>query len=433
MALNFNIPMPDLPGTALMKGLQTGGDLYSKYMQPIIQREQIAQQQRDLAERGQYHQGSLEQNKAHLEQQWKQHLQDLALRQQAESRMQSMAPYQKQLAQLRMQNLINKNDPNRAMEQFTNFYNQTVGNQPEEKPKESYIPSIMGQQQGAIPESRPLEDKKNPGVDMEKIKKSPILRAAFKHSFGVDPGSIKEPTEKDKALTEYAQKRAESFAYSTAPVDTKNYMLAQAAGMGIAPDKAVNAFTKGKTLEDLAKENGFDPENMPEPDFAPTKGNITKLNERKAALGEMKHLSDFVIKGLGPYSETVMGWSPQQTWSQLNGMDKNKQIKFLAARAIVPELTNMRLMTAGAKNTVHGIKSLQDKSLMNIKGLQSGVSPDVWMAAQKLVDKELEQAMKASMSKFRLKTKNERMAESEEISNPNSKELTYNVETGDFE
>jgi hypothetical protein len=93
----------------------------------------------------------------------------------------------------------------------------------------------------------------------------------------------------------------------------------------------------------------------------------------------------------------------------------------------------MRLMTAGAKNTVHGIKSLQDKSLMNIKGLQSGVSPDVWMAAQKLVDKELEQAMKASMSKFRLKTKNERMAESEEISNPNSKELTYNVETGDFE
>jgi hypothetical protein len=374
----LNIPNIGNNGEALLKGLQTGGDLFSKYMQPILQREQ-------LAEQGQYHQGALKQQEAQLQQQWQKHLQDLALRQQAESRMQSMAPLQQQMAQLQMQNLRNKMDPNRQMNQFMDFYNKASGGSGDK-------------------------------IDMELIKKSPILRGAFKHSFGVDPG--KEPTDKDVAQTDYMKKRADSFAYSTAPVDTKNYMLAQAAGMGIAPDKAVNAFTKGKTLEDLAKDNGFDPENMPEPDFAPTKGNITKLNERKAALGEMKHLSDFVIKGLGPYSETVMGWSPQQTWSQLNGMDKDKQIKFLAARAIVPELTNMRLMTAGAKNTVHGIKAMQDKSLMNIKGLQSGVSPDVWISAQKLVDKELEQAMKSSMSKFRLKTKNERIAESTEDNDP---------------
>ncbi len=39
----LNIPMPETSGRALLRGLQTGGDLYSKYMQPILEREKMAQ------------------------------------------------------------------------------------------------------------------------------------------------------------------------------------------------------------------------------------------------------------------------------------------------------------------------------------------------------------------------------------------------------
>lgn len=43
--------MPALSGDVLLKGLQTGGDLYSKYMQPILEREKMAQlaQQQSMA------------------------------------------------------------------------------------------------------------------------------------------------------------------------------------------------------------------------------------------------------------------------------------------------------------------------------------------------------------------------------------------------
>ena len=211
-----------------------------------------------------------------------------------------------------------------------------------------------------------------------------------------------------QAQGEYSDKRSHAFAYSTAPVEAKTYMLAQAAGMGVAPDEAVNAFSQGKTIADLASQNGFDPKNLPEPDFMPTKGNITSLNQRKAALGEMKHLSNFVTEGLGPYSSTVMGWSPEQLSDQLNNMKPEKQVKFLAARGLVPELTNMRLMTAGAKTTVAAIKAMQDKSMLNIKAMQTKVNPKVWVAAQKLMDKEIEQAMNASTQAYRLRTENER-------------------------
>lgn len=225
--------------------------------------------------------------------------------------------------------------------------------------------------------------------------------------------ALKGQTAKNTAAADYSGKRAASFAYSTAPVDAKNYLLAQAAGMGIAPDKAVNAFSKGETIEDLAMENGFDPENLPEPDFMPTRGNVTSLNQRKAALGEMKHLSDFVTDGLGPYASTVMGWSPEQLSDQLNNMNPEKQVKFLAARGLVPELTNMRLMTAGAKTTVAAIKDMKEKSMLNIKAMQTKVNPKVWVAAQKLMDKELEKAMGASTKAYHLRTKNERNAQNE--------------------
>lgn len=215
--------------------------------------------------------------------------------------------------------------------------------------------------------------------------------------------SLSSKTSGAMAKADYDTKRSQSFAYSTAPVDTKNYMLAQAAGMGIAPDKAVNEFAMGKTIDDLAKENGFDPEALPDPDYAPTKQNVTQLKQRQAALGEMNHLAKFVTEGLGPYAKTMMGWSPEQIGAQLKNMDPDKQAKFLAARGLVPELTNMRLMTANAKGTVSAIKSLQEKSLLNIKALQSQVDPKVWMKAQKLMDEELAQAMGASIKKYQLK------------------------------
>jgi len=63
----INVPMPDLPGNSLMKGVDTGSSLWSRIMQPAIERERMQQQQQQF-------------------------LQNLALQKQAQGRAQQLLP-----------------------------------------------------------------------------------------------------------------------------------------------------------------------------------------------------------------------------------------------------------------------------------------------------------------------------------------------------
>ncbi len=50
MALNFNIPMPGLPGSGLLQGMQAGGNLFQQFMHPKLEREKQAQLERHFQE-----------------------------------------------------------------------------------------------------------------------------------------------------------------------------------------------------------------------------------------------------------------------------------------------------------------------------------------------------------------------------------------------
>lgn len=64
----LNIPMPESPGTSLLKGLDTGSTMMARIMQPVIERERMKQQQAQF-------------------------VQDYALKKQAESRANALMPY----------------------------------------------------------------------------------------------------------------------------------------------------------------------------------------------------------------------------------------------------------------------------------------------------------------------------------------------------
>lgn len=64
----LNIPMPDLPGTAFLKGADTGSSMFSRMIQPVIERERMKQQQ-------------------------DQFVQNLALQKQAQGRAAALMPY----------------------------------------------------------------------------------------------------------------------------------------------------------------------------------------------------------------------------------------------------------------------------------------------------------------------------------------------------
>ncbi len=117
----LNIPLPGQPGDALLKGIDTGSQMFARLMQPIIQREQ-------LAEQGQYHKGQLTHQQRALEEQMKQHQQDYALRQMAERRMGQNTALQRQLLQQKIMEHELKTNPKKLFKFIQGIKQQAAQN-----------------------------------------------------------------------------------------------------------------------------------------------------------------------------------------------------------------------------------------------------------------------------------------------------------------
>jgi hypothetical protein len=143
------IPLPGLPGDSFLKGVDTGSSMFSRMIQPVIQREQLAQQ-------------------------WQQHLQQKALQEQQlelqrqqEQRLASMTPYQ--IAQMEAAasanyanaNLHNYQSNPEAQVDFIKMLSQIGGS-----------PNIQGMQSEQ---------------DGESNIPNPFVRGALKKFLGVDP------------------------------------------------------------------------------------------------------------------------------------------------------------------------------------------------------------------------------------------------------
>lgn len=211
------------------------------------------------------------------------------------------------------------------------------------------------------------------------------------------------------AQAAYQQKMAQGFNWVHSPVDAKDYQIAQLAGAGVDPSESVSLLTQGQTVPQILQQKGYDPNNAPQPDFLPTKGNITQLKKRQAALREMDTISDFVTNGLGPYSQTVFGLSVPQVAGALGGMDDDKQANFLAARGLAPELSNLRLMVAQARTGKYAMQSMIDKSMTNVNAFRSLVTPKVWMKSQKLMGDVLTDAFQNSEKAYMVGKQNQDM------------------------
>lgn len=191
------------------------------------------------------------------------------------------------------------------------------------------------------------------------------------------------------ASTAYQRRMTEGWDWVHTPVDAQNYEIALGAGMGISPDDLISRRSHGQSIKDIARSYGFDPNNLPDPDYLPTRGNIQTLKQRQAALKELGSLDKFISDGLGPYSRTINRFSPLQIRDSLLNMKEDQQMKFLAARALAPESANLRLMVAQARTGQRAIQSMMDKSLTNINAFQGLVSQEIYEGAQKMIEKEL--------------------------------------------
>lgn len=217
----LNIPTPDLPGNALMKGLNTGSTLFSRYMEPILQRQRMAQQQQQFG-------ANLGQRQSEQQQAEQHFLQELALRKQQEARLAQASAMQQQMAKYQLQKLMRESDPMKQLEYIQKIesglanmpFNQGQQSQnpmqpfsgggmssPQEMARQSIAPPSQEQiQQGFLSPQQRREIALNAaGIKIPKITETPQQKRAADAQSKLDVDEIKATRKKIDEIEKTAQ------------------------------------------------------------------------------------------------------------------------------------------------------------------------------------------------------------------------------------
>lgn len=227
------------------------------------------------------------------------------------------------------------------------------------------------------------------------------------------------------------QQMVEARGYTTLPPESKSQMLGQAAAFGIPADEASRRFVRGESLQDMAKEKGFDnPDYWPEPIYAPTATTRTQLQRRQTAISELNSVGKDITNALAPYQKRFMGYSLEQVADALKGQNKDKQARFLAGIAVQPELAAIRARAMGANIGIEVIREMVGKSMGQLKTIQPLLDTEVYEKMQIQMDKWMNQMADAS---FKANTQILARKNANEKETELTPTLRYNQATGDFE
>lgn len=183
--MSLNIPNVAPFSETMMKGVDTGSSMFSRLMQPILEREKQKQLE------------------AHFQE-------ELKLRKAAAGRAGANSDLTRALLQQQLIAAQHKNDPNYEFQQFQNLMNgMGGGGQPQqpqgEIPTEAYgegqgmfSPEAMQEPQGMAQEQAAPSAG---GLNLDALKKNPMLRGFIKHKLGFDPLAVAPQTPEEKAAS----------------------------------------------------------------------------------------------------------------------------------------------------------------------------------------------------------------------------------------
>lgn len=205
-------------------------------------------------------------------------------------------------------------------------------------------------------------------------------------------------------------------SFDKLPTNDKKQAVALMKGMGADPVASVQWLRSGKSPTDYANEHGVDISTV-EPDYALGEQNIKMAQQAASNMDELDSLEKHITGGLGEYQNKIMGYSMEQIKDALDGTNPEKQGKALAARALLPELSALRLKIAGGNIGIEALREMENKSLGQMKIFESLVDKKVYKEAQKYMKDWINEAGKVrikSLNKFSmLKTRLQKGAEAE--------------------
>lgn len=188
------------------------------------------------------------------------------------------------------------------------------------------------------------------------------------------------------AMADLTTQKASNYGFQILPVDQKRDLLAKAAGMGIDKNEAIQRFNNGQTIQDMAIDKGFDPNNLPEAIHAATQTDITRAHFRQQAVAEINAIQPILTEAVAPYSQMMYGFSPKQIAQAISGENPDAQAKFLAAKGLMPEMSSLRIKAMGGQVGIEAIREVQKASMGELRSFQGLVSPEVYRQAQHYMD-----------------------------------------------
>lgn len=207
---------------------------------------------------------------------------------------------------------------------------------------------------------------------------------------------IQNAQDLQEAKSKFYTQRVSGAGWFSLNPDRREQDLAVAQAMGYQPEEAANLFAKGNTLQDLANAKGLDLKKIdPSGSYAATSKTRSFTQAQQMAIDSLSALSKHVVPALANYAQQIDGISPLLLKQELSGQNPDDQARYIAARALQPEIAAARIRAAGGNVSEKLLADVQRKTVGRLGNFQSLVSPEVFAAAQKYIDQWLGEAAQA--------------------------------------
>jgi hypothetical protein len=194
-----------------------------------------------------------------------------------------------------------------------------------------------------------------------------------------------------EAITNRSVDMTAGGAFDKLPVNDKKREIGLMTAMGVDPVEAASILRKGTSASQYAKDKGIDISQVT-PQYALGEQNIKDIQRTSAYFDELGGLEKNITEGLGEYQNKIGGYSLEQIADQLAGDNPEKVGKALAARALLPELSALRLKVQGGNIGIEAIRELENKSLGHMKVVESLVDKPTFLAMQRYMNQWLQEA-----------------------------------------
>ncbi len=194
-----------------------------------------------------------------------------------------------------------------------------------------------------------------------------------------------------ESVTNRSQDITQGGSFDKLPVNDKKREIGLMTAMGVDPVEAASILRKGTSASQYAQEKGIDITGVT-PQYALGEQNIKDIQRTSAYFDELGGLEKNITEGLGEYQNKIKGYSLEQIADQLAGDNPEKVGKALAARALLPELSALRLKVQGGNIGIEAIRELENKSLGHLNVVESLVDKPTYLAMQKYMNQWLQEA-----------------------------------------